>query len=54
MRELKACPFCGSKATVGLFLVGCHDCKITFHFNPQNKESLDSTIVKWNSRISDD
>ena len=54
MRELKACPFCGSKATIGSFLVGCPDCKITFYFDPRNKESLDNTIVKWNNRISDD
>lgn len=54
MNELKTCPFCNKKAIVGLFLVGCDECKITFLFDPQKKGDMNEAINKWNSRKPDD
>jgi|TARA_Y100000310_G_scaffold320288_1_gene376590 uncharacterized protein YbaR (Trm112 family) len=53
MNELKACPFCSGKAIVGLFLIGCPECKMTFMFDPQKKGDMDEAIKKWNERVGD-
>ena len=54
MNELKTCPFCKETAVVGLFLVGCKSCMITFPFNPNLPGAMNEAIKKWNERKSDD
>lgn len=50
MRDLKPCPFCGAKAKIGKFLIGCGQCRLFFSFNPKVLDEKDSAIEKWNSR----
>jgi|10_taG_2_1085330.scaffolds.fasta_scaffold02935_12 hypothetical protein len=49
---MKPCPFCGLKATLGKFLVGCSKCSLFFSFHPKIESQKDLAIQKWNTRCS--
>ncbi len=61
--QLKQCPFCGSETLskrVGLLgsLVLCHNCEargpLIHRKEPERFEEIQESIIKWNSRISND
>ena len=50
---MKPCPFCGSKALVAEFLLGCAECLVTFSFKPNDKDEYKIALDKWNTRKDD-
>jgi hypothetical protein len=48
--KLKDCPFCGSKASLAGFVVGCPKCATSFDFDPYDEEEKNKAIEKWNTR----
>ena len=48
--SLKHCPFCGAKAMIGKFLVGCTKCSLFLSFHPKIDSQKESAVKKWNNR----
>ena len=48
MEELKACPFCGGRAILGMFTIWCENCAVE---TQQNTDKTKKEIIKaWNTR----
>ena len=47
---MKPCPICGSKPSIGKFLLGCAKCSMFFSFHPKVEAQKESAIKRWNQR----